>query len=222
MTSGAVEPSCHAVVFDVNVYLDVAQLLGTPFTWEKFNTAAARFRQTPLTPLRGSDRQVDSLRALAVTLSGQFAGRVPLEVWTSVHIDKLVVLKASQPQDGERPEDSGLGWSLDNAAALLDDLVWGIVFDKSGGGICKNTEIPYGSPPLSHEDGIVYRTAEQCGDEQTVRYCITNDRMFRTASLPGTINVLYPHEWIALVRKSRLNASLPPRPGPGPREQGSR
>jgi hypothetical protein len=145
-------------------------------------------------------------------LSGRFAGPVPLEVWTNDHIDDLVVIKASQPRDGEYPEDRGLGWTADDAAGLLDDLVWGIVYDKSGGGTCKNVEIPYGSPPLSHEDGIVYRTAEQCGGEQTVRYCITNDRAFRTAALPGDINVMYPHEWIALVRKSRFAASAPPRP----------
>ena len=206
MDSGTAAASCVAVVFDVNVYLDVAELLGEPFSWEKFDIAAARYHAVPL---NGPDRKIDSLRALAVTQSGKFAGRVPLQVWTSEHIDNLVDLKASQPQEGECPEDRGLGWSQENAAALVDDLVWAIVFDKSGGYTCGNVEIPYGTPPLSHEDGLVYSTARQCCDDQAMRYCVTSDRSFRTSRLPGDITVLYPHEWVDFVRRSRARAAMP-------------
>lgn len=208
---GFAAPS-NAVVFDVNVYLDVAELLGPPFTWEKFATAAARYRGLPL---NGQDRRIDSLRAIAVATSGKFTTHVPLQVWTSDHIDDLVALKAGQPKDGGCPEDCGLGWSPDDAAALVDDLVWDLVYDKSGGGACRNVEIPYGSPPLSHEDGIVYRTAEQCGDE-AIKYCVTNDRTFRTADLPGDITVLYAYEWVDLIRRSRARIAMP-RPGSGSR-----
>lgn len=33
-----IEPQLHVVVFDVNVYLDVADRVGPPFTWEKFDS----------------------------------------------------------------------------------------------------------------------------------------------------------------------------------------
>jgi hypothetical protein len=210
----ATTSSCHAVVFDVNVYLDVAELLGAPFTWQKFNEAAAKYQSTPL---QRADRRVDSLRALALATTGRFAGPHALQVWTSDHIDGLVATKAAQPLVADHPDDKGLGWSDEDAERLVDDLVWTLVYDKSGGGACQNIEIPYGSPPLSHEDGIVYRTAEQCGEEGAIRYCVTNDREFRMAELPGDIAVLYPHEWISLVRKSRFAASAPrPKPGSAP------
>ena len=198
---------CHAVVFDVNVYLDVADLLGPPFTWEKFNAAAARYQATPV----GRDRRVDSLRSLALTTTGRFAGPHLLQVWTSDHIEELVATKASQPAIADHPDDRGLGWTADEADDLVEDLIWAIVYDKSGGGRCPNVEIPYGCPPLSHEDGIVYRTAEQCGEDGAIRYCVTSDTQFRCAVLPGAITVLYPREWVALVRKSRFAASAPPR-----------
>jgi hypothetical protein len=213
MESESFASPCHAVVFDVNVYLDAAELLGPPFTWEKFATAAAKYRASPL---KCQDRRIDSLRAIAVATSGKFTAHVPLQVWTSDHIDNLVALKAGQPKDGGCPEDFGLGWSPDDAAALVDDLVWDLVYDKSGGGACRNIEIPYGSPPLSHEDGIVYRTAEQCGDQHAIKYCVTNDRPFRIADLPGDITVLYAYEWVDLVRRSRAKIAMP-RPGLGPR-----
>jgi hypothetical protein len=209
--TGIEDSDRHAVVYDVNVYLDVAELLGPPFSWAKFNNAAALYQATPL---RGADRRVDSLRALALATTGRFAGPQPLQVWTSDHIDGLVATKASQPLTAEHPDDRGLGWTREQAMDLVEHLVWDLVFDMSGGGSLDVTT-SYGSPPLSHEDGLVYRTAEQCGLEKTIRYCITNDRQFRHAELPGLIDVLYPHEWISLVRRSRFAASAPrPRPLP--------
>ena len=191
----------HVVVFDVNVYLDVADLLGPPFTWEKFDEAARKYAGEPL-PSR--DARVDSLRALSVTSSGSFAGDIPLEVWTSAHIDRLVQRKARQSSTAFVAEDRGLGWSPEDAAALLDDLVYGLVLDKTNGVALGEIPIPYGNPPLSHEDGCVYRTALDAGDsEWCQRFCVTRDREFREARLPGDMLTLYPHEWVGLVRKSR-------------------
>jgi hypothetical protein len=209
--TGIEDSDCHAVVYDVNVYLDVAELLGSPFSWSKFNDAAALHQSTPL---RGPDRRVDSLRALALATTGRFAGPQPLQVWTSDHIDGLVATKACQPLIAEHPDDRGLGWTRAQAEDLVEDLVWDLVFGMSGGGSLDVTT-SYGSPPLSHEDGLVYRTAERCGLEKTIRYCVTNDKQFRQAELPGSIDVLYPHEWILLVRRSRFAASAP-RPKPLP------
>lgn len=192
-------PAVHVVTFDVNVYLDVAELLGPPFTWEKFNDAAAAHANSPLPH---PNPAVDSLRALAVTTTGRFAGPIPLEVWSGDHIDGLTYEKAIQPRAAATPEERGLGWTPEDAEGLVQDLIWGLV-DRSGGGLCEMPRIPYGNPPLSHEDGMVYRTAADSGDEPCDRFCITNDRLFREADLPGPITVLYPAQWVELVRSSR-------------------
>lgn len=85
----------HCVLFDCNVYLDVASLLGAPFEWAKFHQRSAQLHDAPLP--HPSDQANDSLRALAVCLSGRFAGEETLEVWTSSHIEAIVRGKAQQP-----------------------------------------------------------------------------------------------------------------------------
>jgi hypothetical protein len=202
----AEEAICHCVVYDVNVYLDVAELLGPPFTWDKFHDTAAQHRDTPVPH---SDSRVDSLRALALATTGRFAGPEMLQVWTSTHIDGLVAIKAEQSTAGETAETRGLGWDHDAAEDLVDHLVWTLVYDRSSGGACDEISIPYGCPPLSHEDGLVYRTAERCGQENSIRYLVTNDRAFRNAELPGDITLFYPREWVNFVRASRFAASAP-------------
>jgi hypothetical protein len=110
MAQGAEESQRHVVVFDVNVYLDVADLLGPPFTWGKFDANAAGVAKENVP--HPDDPAYDSLRAIAVCTSGKFAGPETLEVWTNTHIDKTVRAKAQQsaipdPDTGYR----GLGWA---------------------------------------------------------------------------------------------------------------
>lgn len=101
MPPGA-EPRRHLVVFDCNVYLDIACLLGPPFSWANFDAAAARAaRQTVPHPVNPA---VDSLRAVAACASGTFTGDETLEVWTNAHIDKLVRGKAVQPHAPRRDD----------------------------------------------------------------------------------------------------------------------
>ena len=84
------------------------------------------------------------------------------------------------------------------------DLVHDLVYGRSGGASIKDVPIPYGTPPLSHEDGCVYRTAADAGDAPTViRYCVTRDVAFRRAALPGDVLVVHPWEWVQLVRHGR-------------------
>jgi hypothetical protein len=198
----------HVVVFDVNVYLDVADLLGEPFDWTRFGEAATA---TAGTQLPAPDQRVDALRAIALCMSGRFAGLESLEVWTSSHIDELVVLKASQPDDRNlEPEQRGLGWGADSADALLEELVYDLVFDKTGGGTLGDGVLSRDSPPLSHEDGIVFSTACEAGDGPgLVRYCVTSDNGMRQARpLSCDVLILYPHEWVDLVRRSRSTYAL--------------
>ena len=204
MSFASVQPDTHVVVFDINIYLDVAALLGPPFTWAKFHDAATKHSDDPL-PHR-DDPRIDSLRALALCLSKRYAGHEPLEVWTSAHIDRLVVRKAGQPDDRSLPdEDRGLGWTATEAEDLQDDLIAGLVYDLTSGGTVGEVGIAEGSPPLSNEDGRVLRTAVEVDTDHAVRYCITQDRKFRRCGpqLLVNVQVLNAHEWVELVRKSR-------------------
>lgn len=199
-------PSLHVVVFDVNVYLDAAQLVGEPFSWSRFQALAVKYANTVVP---ADDARIDSLRALSLCTSDRFAGSQPLEVWTSNHIDALVVRKARQPITGAKPEDRGLGWESHHAEDLLEELVYGLVYRPiAGGGSVGDLTIPAGTPPLSHEDGMVYRTAKVASDrENTIGYCVTRDKEFRMRAPHSDIITLYPQEWIHLVRRSRFAVS---------------
>jgi hypothetical protein len=198
------EPDLHTVVFDVNILLDVAEFVGPPFTWAKFTSAAVRHQAAPVP--HPSDRRVDSLKAVALTRSGHFAGPEMLEVWSSAHIDKLLVRKAAQPRDGDSPETRGLGWSRDDAEGLLHDFLYDLVFDSTGGGRVELDGV-HGHPPLDHEDACVFTTALQAADDATppsIKYCVTRDRAFRQARhLSSNVLVLYADEFVRLVQRSR-------------------
>ncbi len=205
----SVYPDLHAVVFDVNVYLDVASLVGPPFTWDKFQDAAARNADAPLP--NHADRRVDSLRAVSACLEGRFAGPERIEVWSSEHIDSLVVRKASQPQNASTPELSGLGWAQTEAESLLVDLVDDLVYEKTEGGSATYVGVD-GRPPLDHEDACVFTTAlHAAGDAipPSIKYCVTRDEQFRTATgLNSNVLVLYPDEFVSIVRRSRAALAM--------------
>lgn len=214
MSSASEQPDTHVVVFDINVYLDVARLLGPPFTWNKFHAAAAQYSSDPVP--HPKDTRVDSLRALAVCLSKKFVSPEPLEVWTSTNIDVLVVRKASQPDDRTLPdEDRGLGWDEVDAVGLRDDLVDHVVYAVPGGGTTGDVVIAEGSPPLSNEDGRVLRTAVEAGEHYALKYCVTQDVEFRRCGpdLPVNVQVMHPHEWVSLVRRSRAEYARSRFPG---------
>ena len=198
-------PTTHVVVFDVNVYLDVARLLGPPFTWEAFQEAAARLGGTSKP---GRNRREDSLRAISVCTSGKFAGRQQLQVWTSAHIDALVRLKAHQADDPALyDEDRGLGWSLDDSQGLVDDLIWTVVEQSHGDTV--GIVMPRNNPPLDHEDGLVYAAARECADADVLceRWCVTNDAGFLRASLPEYVRVVSPEVFLRTVISARTAIS---------------
>ena len=200
----------HVVVFDVNVYLDVADLLNEPFSWDAFNKAAAAAAREPVPH---SDGAVDALRAIAVCMSGIFAGLETVEVFTNDHIEDLVHAKAMQPiVPPEGTDRRGLGWSHENADALLRDLVF-TVTDRSNGGLVDST-VPDGDPPLDHEDGMVYGACKTLVglDPLANVYCVTRDRGFLAAAAAGELSghtkVLSPAQFVALVRAARASVSL--------------
>ncbi|GAA2542280.1 hypothetical protein GCM10010435_07350 [Winogradskya consettensis] len=149
---------------------------------------------------------MDSLRAVAVTTTGRFAGPDLLQVWSSDHIDRLLVNKAQQPRNGATAESRGLGWSPADANALLTDFLDELVYDMTGGGRVEIVGVS-GNPPLDHEDARVYTTAMRAAADATlpsIKYCVTRDREFRCAKdLDGHVEILYPDEFLTLVRRSR-------------------
>ena len=215
-------PRPHIVVFDVNVYLDVARLMGEPFTWQRFDELAVKHASSPL-PYH--DGRVDSLRAIAVTATGHVCPHQPVEVWTSHHIDGLVVTKAMQPTAAPSDELRGLGWARQSAEGLLGELVHDLVFDRTGGGTTGTVAAPWGSPPLSHEDGNVYATLRDAApdaDPEPRRICVTRDGDFLNSSLFSNADVWHPADWVQYVRQSRVAdhpglatmSARTPRPGP--------
>ncbi|MEV4838196.1 hypothetical protein AB0K05_27035 [Nonomuraea sp. NPDC049486] len=205
------EQQRHVVVFDVNVYLDVASLLGPPFTWDKASAAAASVAREPV-PHR-SDLAYDSLRAIAACTSGRFAGLEPLEVWTNAHIDKMVRSKAQQPvlpdpQTGYR----GLGWGRNDAQTLVTELIGGLTAQSLGGTLGDTS--PDGNPPLDHEDGLVYGACKWlAGDDPLCAvYCVTRDKGFIAAHSNGSLNkhsyVLAPTRFLLLLRAARAQYAI--------------
>lgn len=181
----------HVVVFDCNVYLDVAQLTGEPFTWAQASKIAAQHASSPI-PFK-AEPAVDSLRAIAVCTSGRLAGEELLEVWTSEHIRATVVYKAMQsakpdPTTGYR----GLGWSQRNAESLADELLAGIV-NQSGGGDT-GPQFPDGNPPLDHEGWLGVRHLQLLGQGRPAVFGLLCDArsQFHRSSQAGTTAGTHP------------------------------
>ena len=209
MPTSSDETPRHIVVFDCNVYLDVAAIVGQPFSWEGFDSAAASVAQDNVPH---DDPAYDSLRAIAGCTSGRFAGNETLEVWTNAHIDKIVRGKAMQPTTPDAAGHKGLGWGRVDAQALVDELVHGLTSRSNGGTLGAN--YPAGNPPLDHEDGMVYGACQRLASSDPLAsvYCVTRDRGFldayRRSRLDTHTKVLAPPAFVALFRKARTYYSI--------------
>jgi hypothetical protein len=201
-------PDPLIVVFDVNIYLDAARLVGPPFNMAALSDILAREKGTrPPHP----DRRIDSARSLVIARSGILARPQRLQVWTSDHINALVRLKARQPDDEALfPEDRGLGWSDEHAHALLDDLVWPVVFDSAGDTV-GDLRYPEHSPPLDHEDGMVFATAKAAADGDVVcdRILVTRDLPFaEKCKALGYPRVMHPSQFVAFTHAARSKVAV--------------
>jgi hypothetical protein len=200
-TSPGAEPTRGLVVFDVNIYLDVAQHLGPGASWEDFLCAAA---ESAVVQAVRPNTRIDSLLALAISKNGSYGKDQLLEIWSGKHLDDATYLKLVQPEDAVgadfRSEDVGFGWSHSEADAFMGDI-FDPFWEKTGGYVSR--ALSYESPPLDHEDGCVYATARDAGAEKIYyeRYCVTRDKEFRNADLRGDITVLHPHEWVTHMRQ---------------------
>jgi hypothetical protein len=211
MTEHESEPQNHKVVFDCNVYLDVARVLGSPFTWDSFYDVVARNAQMPVP--HPTEPMIDSVRALAVCMSGKFAGGELLQVWTSDHIDDTVFYKATESvTPNSKSGHCGLGWGEAEAQMLLDDLIGRLCVDSYGGTVGWNGTDS--NPPLDHEDGLVLGACRKlAGDDPLCQtYCVTNDKGFlrdyQAGKLGNHTRVLPARNFLALVRQARGQHSM--------------
>lgn len=220
MPPGAEEPQRHVVVLDCNIYLDVAELLGPPFSWDRFDAVTARIARD-LVP-HPDDPAYDSLRAVASCTSGIFVASEPLEVWTNAHIDKMVRGKAIHPVTAAEDGHVGLGWDPEDAQGLVDEFVHGVVEDSGGGSLGES--FPSGNPPLDHEDGMVYGACAQLAGEDPLAkiYCVTRDKEFLKAAMDRRLGnhafVVTPSAFVQLIRTVRAQFSvrrMKPKGGPG-------
>lgn len=195
----------HVVVFDCNVYLDVARMVGPDFSWPNFSTRVA---QSQGDALPSPNPYVDSLWAVAVFMSGIFAGDEVLEVWSCTHIQDMVYNKAMESADPD-PETGyhGLGWTDEQADHLVEELIEGILTRSNGDSLV--SKYPEATPPLDHEDGLVMGACATLASEDPFCevYCVTNDTGFLEAykdgKLPSPTMVMSPARFVGLVRAAR-------------------
>ncbi|WP_326945744.1 hypothetical protein OG439_40390 [Amycolatopsis sp. NBC_01307] len=210
MAAGESDAQRHLVVFDCNIYLDVARLLVAPFSWDNFDQEVARLAKVKVP--HPTDKSYDSLRAIATCTSGLFVGSETLEVWTNAHIDRMVRGKA---EEATTPDDAGycgLGWDPEDADALVDDLVWGVVESSNGGTLGKH--YPHGHPPLDYEDGMVFGACRALASEDPLAriYCVTRDNGFIAAYEAGRLGdvayVMRPSRFVAFMRQARAQYAM--------------
>lgn len=202
------------LVLDCNVYLDVARLIGSPFSAARFHDLATEHSRALVS--HPSDPAVDSLRLIAACQSGQMDPAHPLEVWTSEHIRTTVAFKAEQstrpdPRTGHR----GLGWDHDAAWDLVDGVAdW--IAECSGGGHLATFVGAVDVPPLDHEDGTVYAACRHLEGQNPLDqvFCVTRDKGFLRAHaegrLSGTVQVVTPAAMLQALRSARRRIMPPP------------
>lgn len=181
------------VVFDINVYLDVARLMGPSFTWDKFIDRVTKCASDEVP--HPKDAKFDSMRALALSRRGTYNNHVKLEVWSGEHIADTSFYILTLP----RSKGGSFEWSEEQAEDFIENLMDEIRC-ANGGGYLEGKPTLSGAP--DHEDGCVYATAMRGGHaryEYQGRFCITRDGDFRRSNLDG-VEMMYPYEWIDHMR----------------------
>lgn len=206
------EPQRHVVVFDCNVYVDAARSFPPPVSWASIADAVVHHAKPEFKP-RLPLRQVDSLKALAITTSGWFRPGEPLEIWIGHHIVDTVdhILQMSTKPDSLGRY--GLGWRQADATAFVEDIMLHRM--RLTGGTHVGDPSAEAAPPLDHEDGKVFGICREVTrrDPTITCYCVTNDqRTFikhaRQGSLGKHTKVITPSQFVALVQAARMPSAL--------------
>ena len=183
-------------VFDINVYLNVARLVGEPYSKIMLHTRLIKPTHDPSERLK---LIIESAKLVAVTTSGVFAGNQSLQIWTSDWIVKGTINVAKRPVS-----DKGLGWGLANAQALEADLIFGTAVGPSNGlQLPTNKSAKFDG--LSSDDAQVLSTAlealSQNPSSQVI--CVTNDTAFRNTTWNGGVLMMTSGEFLTLITASR-------------------
>lgn len=141
------------VVFDINVYLRIAEVLGKDrCTLERLVGEA---KNTPL-GLSNPTRHQAATITVAWSLGRRFVNGSDMRVFASTWIESGVRHLAGSSPWGP---DKGLGWTLEQADRIVTKFL--IPLQRhTGGGTVGDVE-PLGRPPLSRDDGQVLAAAGQ-------------------------------------------------------------
>jgi hypothetical protein len=188
------------VVFDMNIYLDVARLVKELFSRETLQTKLMIHRYNSDS---SPESLISSAQVVAICASGVFAGTQKLQVWTNSWIENGVVKVAKRPRN-----ESGLGWSAINAESLRMDLIHDTVITPSGGhSVPADKTANYDG--LSWDDSQVLHTAHHVLklSPYSTSICLTNDKKFRNTDSCGSVTMLVPDEFLYLIREARLKVA---------------
>lgn len=182
------------VVFDLNVYLDVARLIDEPYSKSKLQL---KMLNQPTAPTRQEANQFASGKAVLFCSTGIFAGLQKVEVWTNTWIEKGIVRMAQR-----QPHQDGLGWSEVGAKGLYQDLLMdSLVKPSKGQSLQADKRAKYGD--LSWDDSQVLHTALQAASFGRRTYCVTGDREFRRTTVSNSVEMLTPTELVKRMKDLR-------------------
>ena len=182
-----------AVIFDLNVYLDIARLIEEPFNETKLRTMVLRYKPDISKP----NRKLDAAAAVLLSSTGNLAGQQRLQVWSSTWIERGVENVAKRPKS-----EVGLEWNESTAKGLRNDLIMTLAVGKSNGqSLREERYVSYS--PLSDDDSSVFHTARQALNFCSAAYCVTSDTDFIRDAPNMGVKMMTPGQLVELIRRAR-------------------
>lgn len=185
-------------VFDINVWIDVALLLGplpTPQTREHL-VSSLSMRPVP----DRAQPDVDSFRCWQMAASGIFVQPLEASLFISEYMLETLWRKLQLPEDGPTPELRGLGWDDHEAEDFIEDAVLSIAYTPEDLGV-KEPVGPWLNPPLDHEDGMVLACARSIGAHYLITGDSDFDRVRDQRSIKPTLTICTPTRLVGKMRQ---------------------
>ncbi|WP_408929953.1 hypothetical protein ACKFR8_09925 [Corynebacterium axilliensis] len=204
----------HVVVLDCNIILTLASHFDGSFTPSEVKALVAR------SAVRATSQPIlNAARAFMLATRGETFTGQPISFVTSRHILNTVIHKATQPSQGPTQEQQGLGLHR-RVAEDLSDFFENLSMDSFGSVIEPHQQVAENTPPLDHEDGMVYGLCRFLSgmDSRFHVWCVTSDRDFiahaKTFERANFIRVVAPGEFVnhhqrLLVAAMRSGGSAP-------------
>lgn len=190
------DPTHHVVVLDCNIILTLASHFDGSFTPSEVKALVVPSEDRAI-----SEPILNAARAfILATRNKTFTGQ-PISFVTSRHILNTVIHKAAQPSQGSIQEQQGLGLHR-RVAEDLSDFFEKLSIDSFGSVIEPCQQIAVNTPPLDHEDGMVYGLCRLLSgmDSRFHVWCVTSDRDFiahaKTFERANCIHVVAPGEFV--------------------------